>query len=44
MRIDHIMMSAQLQPWRCRTGTGKASDHRSVIADLILKLPWSRSH
>ncbi|HEX2768427.1 MAG TPA: endonuclease/exonuclease/phosphatase family protein [Geobacteraceae bacterium] len=39
MRIDHIMMNAQLQSWRCRTGTGKASDHRPVIADLIMKLP-----
>jgi vancomycin resistance protein VanJ len=44
MRIDHIMISAQLKSFRCRTGTGEASDHRPVIADLILKLPWSRSH
>ncbi len=44
MRIDHIMLSAQLQSWHCRTGTGKASDHRPVIADLILKLPWSQLH
>jgi endonuclease/exonuclease/phosphatase (EEP) superfamily protein YafD len=37
MRIDHIMMSSQLQSCRCRTGTGLASDHRPVIADLILR-------
>jgi endonuclease/exonuclease/phosphatase (EEP) superfamily protein YafD len=37
MRIDHIMMSSQLQSRRCWTGTGKASEHRPVIADLVLK-------
>lgn len=36
MRIDHIMMSSQLQSRHCWTGTGLASDHRPVIADLIL--------
>ena len=36
MRIDHIMMSSQFQSRRCWTGTGKASDHRPVIADLVL--------
>jgi endonuclease/exonuclease/phosphatase (EEP) superfamily protein YafD len=38
MRIDHIMMSSQLQARRSWTGTGKASDHRPVIADLVLKI------
>jgi vancomycin resistance protein VanJ len=38
MRIDHIMMSSQLQSRRCWTGTGKASEHRPVIADLALKI------
>lgn len=37
MRIDHIMMSSQLLSRRCRTGTGQASDHRPVIADLMLR-------
>lgn len=37
MRIDHIMMSSHLRTRRCWTGTGEASDHRPVIADLILK-------
>ncbi len=37
MRIDHIMMSSHFQTRRCWTGTGKASDHRPVIADLVLK-------
>lgn len=36
MRIDHIMMSSQLQSRHCWAGTGKASDHRPVIADLVL--------
>jgi endonuclease/exonuclease/phosphatase family metal-dependent hydrolase len=39
MRIDHLMVSPQLKARRCWTGTGKASDHRPVIADLILKSP-----
>jgi endonuclease/exonuclease/phosphatase (EEP) superfamily protein YafD len=36
MRIDHIMASGQLIPWHCWVGTGRASDHRPVIADLSL--------
>ena len=44
MRIDHIMMSAQLQSWRCLTGSGNVSDHRPVIADLVLKLAGPCSH
>lgn len=36
MRIDHIMMSSQFHTRQCWTGTGKASDHRPVIADLVL--------
>ena len=39
MRIDHIMMSSQLQTRRCWIGSGKASDHRPVMADITLKLP-----
>jgi len=39
MRIDHIMVSSHFLTRRCWTGTGKASDHRPVIADLILKDP-----
>ena len=39
MRIDHVMMSAQLQTRSAWTGTWKASDHRPVIADLVVKLP-----
>lgn len=38
MRIDHIMMSSQFQSRNCWVGTGKASDHRPVIADLVLGL------
>jgi endonuclease/exonuclease/phosphatase (EEP) superfamily protein YafD len=37
MRIDHIMMNSRFRTVRCWTGTGDASDHRPVIADLILK-------
>ncbi|MDA8415308.1 MAG: endonuclease/exonuclease/phosphatase family protein [Desulfobacteraceae bacterium] len=36
MRIDHIMMSSQFQTRKCWIGTGRASDHRPVIADLVL--------
>jgi endonuclease/exonuclease/phosphatase family metal-dependent hydrolase len=36
MRIDHIMMSSHFQSRDCWTGTGEASDHRPVIADLVL--------
>jgi len=39
MRIDHIMVSSGFQTRRCWTGTGRASAHRPVIADLILKNP-----
>ena len=39
MRIDHIMLSSRFKSERCWTGTGKASDHRPVIADLILNRP-----
>ncbi len=36
MRIDHIMLSSRLQAKHCWTGTGEASDHRPVFADLIV--------
>jgi vancomycin resistance protein VanJ len=36
MRIDHIMLSPAFVTERCWTGTGSASDHRPVVADLIL--------
>ncbi|SEM38032.1 Uncharacterized conserved protein YafD, endonuclease/exonuclease/phosphatase (EEP) superfamily [Syntrophus gentianae] len=39
MRIDHIMVSSGFTTRRCWAGSGRASDHRPVIADLILKKP-----
>jgi len=39
MRIDHILMSSQLYTFHCWTGTSKASDHRPVFADILLKRP-----
>lgn len=36
MRIDHIMMSSQFHSRNCWVGTGRASDHRPVIADLVI--------
>jgi vancomycin resistance protein VanJ len=39
MRIDHILLSSQLRSQRCWTGTGAASDHRPVFADLIVTAP-----
>lgn len=38
MRIDHIMSSRQLRSKRSWTGTGKASDHRPVLADMVIGL------
>ena len=39
MRIDHIMMNADFQAVRSWAGSGQASDHRPVIADLVLQRP-----
>jgi endonuclease/exonuclease/phosphatase family metal-dependent hydrolase len=36
MRIDHIMTNSHFQSSRCWAGTEKASEHRPVIADLLL--------
>jgi endonuclease/exonuclease/phosphatase family metal-dependent hydrolase len=37
MRIDHIMLSSQLQSYACRAGTANDSEHRPVIADVVLR-------
>jgi len=37
MRIDHVMSSREFGTLRCWTGTGLASDHRPVLADLVLQ-------
>jgi vancomycin resistance protein VanJ len=39
MRIDHIFMSSQLHSLHCWSGNAKASDHRPVFADILLKRP-----
>ena len=39
MRIDHIMLNSRFSAQRCWTGSGQASDHRPVIADLVLNYP-----
>ena len=39
MRIDHIMTNDRFRTERCWAGTGQASDHRPVIADLVLQAP-----
>jgi len=36
LRIDHILVSPQVAVLRCFTGTADASDHRPVIADLVV--------
>jgi vancomycin resistance protein VanJ len=36
MRIDHILVSAPWQVTGCWTGNAEGSDHRPVIADLLL--------
>jgi len=37
MRIDHIMLSSELQSRVCRAGTDKYSEHRPVIADVVFR-------
>ncbi|UFS69406.1 endonuclease/exonuclease/phosphatase family protein [Geomonas sp. RF6] len=37
MRIDHIMMSDDLRTLSCWTGNGESSEHRPVLADLVLR-------
>ncbi len=37
MRIDHIMLSPQIQSHACRAGVENVSDHRPVIADVVLR-------
>jgi endonuclease/exonuclease/phosphatase family metal-dependent hydrolase len=37
MRIDHIMLSQDLESRWCWTGTDAASDHRPVFADLAVR-------
>ncbi len=39
MRIDHIMVCSQLMAVRAWAGTGEASDHRPVIADIVVRQP-----
>jgi endonuclease/exonuclease/phosphatase family metal-dependent hydrolase len=36
MRIDHIMLSSQLQSHACKAGTENVSEHRPVVADVVL--------
>jgi vancomycin resistance protein VanJ len=38
MRIDHVMLTEGFEALRCWTGTGSASDHRPVLADVALRL------
>lgn len=37
MRIDHIMLSPELQSGACKAGTEKVSEHRPVIAEVVLR-------
>ena len=39
MRIDHIMVSSGIETRNCWAGSGKASDHRPVVADLLVRQP-----
>lgn len=34
--IDHVYLSQELTPTKCRTGAGQDSDHRPVIVDLFV--------
>jgi vancomycin resistance protein VanJ len=37
LRIDHILVSPEIEVRQCFTGGAEASDHRPVIADLALR-------
>jgi vancomycin resistance protein VanJ len=37
LRIDHILVSPEIGVARCFVGNGEASEHRPVIADLLLR-------
>lgn len=37
LRIDHVLVSAEIDVVRCFVGDGRASDHRAVIADLVVR-------
>lgn len=39
LRLDHIMLSSGIRSTNCWTGVGKGSEHRPVIADLVLNTP-----
>ncbi len=39
MRIDHILLSPGLRSERTWTGNGEASDHRPVLADILVPAP-----
>ncbi len=39
LRIDHILVSPEVGVADCFVGNGDASDHRPVIADLLLQRP-----
>ncbi|MGH9280107.1 MAG: hypothetical protein ACRD12_18660, partial [Acidimicrobiales bacterium] len=35
-RIDHVLVSPQIGVLDARVGVGRSSDHRPVIADLVI--------
>jgi vancomycin resistance protein VanJ len=39
MRIDHVMVNGGFRTLRCWAGSAAASDHRPVLADLVLVHP-----
>ena len=39
IRIDHILTDRRVHPIRCWVGSGRASDHRALIADLVIDPP-----
>jgi endonuclease/exonuclease/phosphatase family metal-dependent hydrolase len=36
MRLDHVLVSAGVEVRSIREGLGQGSDHRPIIADLVL--------
>jgi endonuclease/exonuclease/phosphatase (EEP) superfamily protein YafD len=39
LRIDHVLLNSEIGVSRCFVGNSEASEHRPVIADLLLRRP-----
>jgi endonuclease/exonuclease/phosphatase (EEP) superfamily protein YafD len=37
MRLDHVLVTPEVTVQSVREGVGRGSDHRPIIADLVLR-------